>query len=63
VVAVTTQLSPAQQAYSDQLDTIEAERLTALSAPGANTDQLNIAMLRRMSAALVKLRAAQRDER
>jgi hypothetical protein len=35
---------------------------SALNAPGANADQLNIAMLRRMSAALVKLRAAQREE-
>jgi hypothetical protein len=55
-------LSPAQLTYSAALDAIEAERLAALNKPGANADQLNIAMLRRMSAALVKLRAAQREE-
>ena len=34
-------LSPAQQAYSDQLDTIEAEKLAALNAPGANAEPLS----------------------
>jgi hypothetical protein len=59
--AVNT-LSPAQQAYRERLNTIEAEKFAALNAPGANADQLNIAMLKRMSAALVKLRAAQREK-
>ena len=55
-------LSPAQLTYRNRLDAIEAEKLTALSAPGANADQLNLAMLRKMSAALAKLRAAQVEE-
>jgi hypothetical protein len=55
-------LSPAQQAYSDQLDTIEAEKLAALNAPGANAERLATAALRKMSAALIALRAAQRKE-
>jgi hypothetical protein len=52
-------LSPAQQAYSDQLDTIEAEKLAALNAPGANAERLATAALRKMSAALQALRLAQ----
>jgi hypothetical protein len=56
-------LSPAQQAYSATLETIEAERLAALSAPSANAERLAIIALRKMSAALVKLRAAQREGR
>jgi hypothetical protein len=52
-------LSPAQEAYRDRLDAIEAEKLEALGAPGANAERLNILMLRKMSAALVDLRTAQ----
>jgi hypothetical protein len=52
-------ITPAQQAYSAQLDQIEAEKLAALNAPGAKADQMNIIMLRKMSAALVQLRKAQ----
>ena len=59
VAATTAQLSPAQQAYTAALDRIEAERLTALSAPGANADQQSIVALRKMSAALIALRTAQ----
>jgi hypothetical protein len=55
-------LSPAQQAYSATLDTIEADRLAALSAPGANAERLATAALRKMSTALITLRAAQRKE-
>jgi hypothetical protein len=59
---MTTQLSPAQQAYSAQLDKIEAEKLAALNAPGADPERLNIAILKRMSAALIELRTAQLEE-
>jgi hypothetical protein len=52
-------LSPAQEAYRERLAAIEAEKLAALRTPGANAERLNIAALRRMSAALAKLRAAQ----
>jgi hypothetical protein len=55
-------LTPAQQAYSDQLEAIEAEKLAALSAPGADAERLAIIAIRKMSAALVKLRAAQHEE-
>ena len=56
---MNTQLSPAQEAYRNRLDAIEAEKLAALNERSANADQLNQAMLRKMSAALVKLRTAQ----
>jgi hypothetical protein len=59
---MNTQLSPAQEAYRDRLAAIEAEKLAALSTPGANVERLNLAMLRKMSAALVKLRTAQFEE-
>ena len=52
-------LSPAQQTYFQLLDTLEAERNDALQKQGTDPERLNITMLRRMSAALVKLRAAQ----
>ena len=55
-------LSPAQLAYRERLDAIEAEKLAALQEPGADADRLNIAMLRRMSAALITLHAAQLEE-
>jgi hypothetical protein len=55
-------LSPAQLAYREQLNAIEAEKLTALNSPNANPDQQNIIALRKMSAAYVKLRAAQIEE-
>ena len=55
-------LSPAQQAYRERLDAIEAEKLAALQTPGSDAERLNIAMLRRMSAALINLRAAQLKE-
>jgi hypothetical protein len=57
-----TQLSPAQQAYSAQLNQIETEKLAALNAPGANAEQLNIVALRKMSPALTALRTAQSKE-
>ena len=52
-------LSAAQLTYREQLNTVEAEKLAALQKPGADADKLNIIMLRRMSAALITLRAAQ----
>jgi hypothetical protein len=52
-------LSPAQQTYLERLNAIEAERNAALQKPGADADRLNVAMLRRMSTELVKLRATQ----
>jgi hypothetical protein len=55
-------ITPAQKAYSAQLDQIEAEKLAALNAPSANVERLNIAMLKRMSAALIELRATQLEE-
>jgi hypothetical protein len=58
----TGQPSPAQLAYAAALDRLEAERLAALDAPGADTDRLNVAMLRKMSAAYCKLLAATREE-
>ena len=54
-------LSPAQLAYREQLDAVEAEKLIALNAPGADADRLTIVMLRKMSAALAALRVAQRE--
>ena len=54
-----SELSAAQQIYLQRLGAIEAEKLTALSTPGANPDQKNIIALRKMSAAYAKLRAAQ----
>lgn len=56
-----TTLTSAQQAYSAALDRLEAEKLAALQTPGADADRLNVAMLRKMSAALADLRAAQRE--
>jgi hypothetical protein len=56
---MTAPLSPAQQAYRERLNAIEAERLAALSAPGANAERLATAALRKMSAALQALRLAQ----
>ena len=52
-------LTPAQQAYRERLDAIEAEKLAALNAPSANADQIRITAIRRMSAAYVKLKAAE----
>jgi hypothetical protein len=60
---MNSQLSLAQLAYRERLDAIETERLAALSAPSANAERLAIIALRKMSAALVKLRAAQRERR
>jgi hypothetical protein len=60
---MTVQLSPAQLAYRERLDAIEAEKLAALNTPGAKAERLAIIALRKMSAALVKLRAAQREGR
>ena len=40
-------VSSAQAAYVDRLDAIEAEKLAALSAPGANAERLNVLMLRK----------------
>jgi hypothetical protein len=54
--------SLALQAYAAALDRLEAERRAALNAPGADPERLNIAMLRRMSTALIELRAAQLAE-
>jgi hypothetical protein len=53
------ELSPAQQTYAATLNAIETERLAALNTPGANAERLAIIALRKMSAAYVKLRAAQ----
>ena len=59
---MNTPARPAQEAYRDRLDAIEAEKLAALSAPSANAERLNVLMLRKMSPALVKLRTAQLEE-
>jgi hypothetical protein len=60
--AAMTALSTAQSAYAAALDRLETERLAALSTPGADPERLNIAMLRKMSAALNTLRIAQLAE-
>ena len=51
-------LSPAQLAYRDRLDAIEAEKLKALGTPGANAERILITATKRMAQAYSAFRTA-----
>jgi hypothetical protein len=56
-----SQLSEEQLILAAQFDRIEAEKAKALQDPSANTDRIQIAANRRMSAALIAYRALQKQ--